>query len=83
MSNFTQTLDLIQIMCRQNNYPVVRLDGTTGMTKRQKLVKQFNDPTENCFVFLLSSKAGGRGLHSFPFPLNFQAYFPSSLNLSS
>ena len=63
ISNYTQTLDLVQLLCRQNNYPAVRLDGGTSITKRQKLVKQFNDPTSNSFVFLLSSKAGGCGIN--------------------
>lgn len=44
-------------------YPFVRLDGSTSITKRQKLVKNFNDPAQNQFVFLLSSKAGGCGLN--------------------
>ena len=44
-------------------YPFVRLDGSTGITKRQKLVKNFCDPAQNQFVFLLSSKAGGCGLN--------------------
>ena len=63
ISNYTQTLDLVQLLCRQNGYPAVRLDGSTSITKRQKLVKQFNDPSENCFAFLLSSKAGGCGIN--------------------
>ena len=63
ISNYTQTLDLVQLLCRQCNYPAVRLDGGTSITKRQKLVKQFNDPTSNSFVFLLSSKAGGCGIN--------------------
>ena len=33
------------------------------MNKRQALVKKFNDPKDNQFVFLLSSKAGGCGLN--------------------
>jgi hypothetical protein len=44
-------------LCRDRNYPMLRLDGSTSITKRQKLVKQFCDPTQNQFVFLLSSKA--------------------------
>lgn len=34
-----------------------------NITKRQKLVDQFNDPEGEEFVFLLSSKAGGCGLN--------------------
>ena len=63
ISNYTQTLDLIAHMCRERNYPHVRLDGSTSIGKRQKLVKAFNDPTSNSFVFLLSSKAGGCGIN--------------------
>ena len=63
ISNYTQTLDLVGNMCRERNYPFVRLDGSTSIGKRQKLVKQFNDPTSNSFVFLLSSKAGGCGIN--------------------
>ena len=40
-------------------YPCLRLDGSTGLNKRQKLVVQFNDQAQQQFVFLLSSKAGG------------------------
>ena len=47
----------------QLQYPVLRLDGSTSISKRQKLVKQFNDQAQQQFVFLLSSKAGGCGLN--------------------
>ena len=63
ISNYTQTLDLVAQLCRDRHYPHVRLDGSTSIGKRQKLVKQFNDPTSNSFVFLLSSKAGGCGIN--------------------
>src|SRR5882762_8346877 len=33
------------------------------ITKRQKLVDQFNDPEGKEFIFLLSSKAGGCGIN--------------------
>ena len=48
-------------VCRQ--YPFIRLDGSTGISKRQKLVVAFNDAKQRQFVFLLSSKAGGCGLN--------------------
>ncbi|KAI9248563.1 P-loop containing nucleoside triphosphate hydrolase protein [Phascolomyces articulosus] len=63
VSNYTQTLDLIQTYCRQHKYGVLRLDGTMTIPKRQKLVDRFNDPEGEEFVFLLSSKAGGCGLN--------------------
>ncbi|KAK9834193.1 hypothetical protein WJX81_007238 [Elliptochloris bilobata] len=63
VSNYTQTLDLFSQLCRDRGYPVLKLDGSTTINKRQKLVKLFNDPAERQFVFLLSSKAGGCGLN--------------------
>lgn len=63
ISNYTQTLDLIEKMCRHNKYGSLRLDGTMNINKRQKLVDRFNDPEGPEFVFLLSSKAGGCGIN--------------------
>ncbi|KAL9276140.1 hypothetical protein ACSQ67_026312 [Phaseolus vulgaris] len=63
VSNYTQTLDLFAQLCRERRYPHLRLDGSTSISKRQKLVNCFNDPLKDEFVFLLSSKAGGCGLN--------------------
>jgi DNA repair and recombination protein RAD54 and RAD54-like protein len=59
ISNFTQTLDLIGRMCRENSWGFCRLDGSVTMKKRQKMVDEFNDPQSPLCAFLLSSKAGG------------------------
>ncbi|MCO5571163.1 hypothetical protein L7F22_024897 [Adiantum nelumboides] len=63
VSNYTQTLELFAQLCWEKNYPYLKLDGTTSISKRQKLVQKFNNPMENEFAFLLSSKAGGCGLN--------------------
>lgn len=63
ISNYTQTLDLFEKMCRAKKYGCFRLDGTMTVAKRQKLVDQFNDPEGKEFIFLLSSKAGGCGIN--------------------
>ncbi|KAL8813668.1 MAG: hypothetical protein Q9200_000085 [Gallowayella weberi] len=63
ISNFTQTLDIFDKLCRSRGYGSLRLDGTMAVNKRQKLVDKFNDPEGSEFVFLLSSKAGGCGLN--------------------
>ncbi|CCE72703.1 Piso0_000294 [Millerozyma farinosa CBS 7064] len=63
ISNYTQTLDLIEKMCRTKRYGSLRLDGTMNINKRQKLVDRFNDPEGPEFIFLLSSKAGGCGIN--------------------
>jgi DNA repair and recombination RAD54-like protein len=63
ISNYTQTLDIFEKLCRNRSYGSLRLDGTMNVNKRQKLVDKFNDPDGPEFVFLLSSKAGGCGLN--------------------
>ncbi|GAM85532.1 hypothetical protein ANO11243_035390 [Dothideomycetidae sp. 11243] len=63
ISNYTQTLDVFDKLCRARGYGCLRLDGTMTVNKRQKLVDRFNDPEGSEFVFLLSSKAGGCGLN--------------------
>jgi DNA repair and recombination RAD54-like protein len=63
ISNYTQTLDIFERLCRSRAYGCLRLDGTMNVNKRQKLVDRFNDPEGEEFVFLLSSKAGGCGLN--------------------
>ncbi|KAK4136152.1 hypothetical protein BT67DRAFT_418144 [Trichocladium antarcticum] len=63
ISNYTQTLDLFERLCRSRAYGCLRLDGTMAVNKRQRLVDRFNDPEGTEFVFLLSSKAGGCGLN--------------------
>ncbi|KAF9541575.1 DNA repair and recombination protein rad54b [Mortierella hygrophila] len=63
VSNFTQTLDILQDMCTQRQYKFFRLDGSTPAQKRQELVDKFNSPSSQQFVFLLSAKSGGVGLN--------------------
>lgn len=63
ISNYTQTLDIFERLCRSRGYGSLRLDGTMNVSKRQKLVDKFNNPEGEEFIFLLSSKAGGCGLN--------------------
>lgn len=63
VSNYNKTLDILMQMCRQYEFPYLRLDGGTAVADRAKAVKMFNDPSSNSFVFLLSAKAGGTGLN--------------------
>uniref|UniRef100_A0A3Q2G2S0 DNA repair and recombination protein RAD54-like n=1 Tax=Cyprinodon variegatus TaxID=28743 RepID=A0A3Q2G2S0_CYPVA len=63
VSNYTQTLDLFEKLCRFRRYLYVRLDGTMSIKKRAKVVETFNSPHNPEFIFMLSSKAGGCGLN--------------------
>lgn len=41
-SNFTHTLDLVEEICRDKKYTYVRMDGSTQVKERQKIVETFN-----------------------------------------
>ncbi|KAG8570322.1 hypothetical protein GDO81_011212 [Engystomops pustulosus] len=63
VSNYTQTLNILQDLCQQQGYRCTRLDGQTPVTHRQQIVDGFNSKYSEDFIFLLSSKAGGVGLN--------------------
>ncbi|XP_067835362.1 DNA repair and recombination protein RAD54B [Heptranchias perlo] len=63
VSNYTQTLDILQEMCRYFGFSYTRLDGQTPVSHRQQIVDSFNSKHSQSFIFLLSSKAGGVGLN--------------------
>ncbi|XP_061771659.1 DNA repair and recombination protein RAD54B isoform X4 [Nerophis ophidion] len=63
VSNYTQTLDMLQKIFVHMTYTFCRLDGQTPTNQRQRLVDSFNSPYSPNFLFLLSSKAGGVGLN--------------------
>uniref|UniRef100_A0A8C9EK16 RAD54 homolog B n=1 Tax=Pavo cristatus TaxID=9049 RepID=A0A8C9EK16_PAVCR len=63
VSNYTQTLNVLQETCKHYGYSYTRLDGNTPVSQRQQIVDSFNSKFSPAFIFLLSSKAGGVGLN--------------------
>ncbi|XP_019488534.1 PREDICTED: DNA repair and recombination protein RAD54B-like [Hipposideros armiger] len=63
VSNYTQTLNILQEVCKRHGYAYARLDGQTPISQRQQIVDCFNSKYSSDFIFLLSSKAGGVGLN--------------------
>lgn len=63
VSNYTKTLDMLSGLLDYYQYKYCRLDGTTASSDRSKIVDEFNEPTSDLFIFLLSAKAGGCGLN--------------------
>ncbi|KAJ3326478.1 helicase, partial [Blyttiomyces sp. JEL0837] len=63
VSNWTQTLDLVEKVLTTMQMTFLRLDGQTDSSKRQGLVDRFNTTDQSTnFAFLLSAKAGGVGI---------------------
>ena len=44
-------------------YFLIRLDGTTKADDRGAMLKEFNSPDSEYFIFILSTRAGGLGLN--------------------
>lgn len=61
-SQFTSFLDLVEPALEKQKLPFLRLDGSTPVGERKNLVETFQKSDEP-LVFLLSLKAGGRGLN--------------------
>jgi hypothetical protein len=61
-SQFTSFLDIVQEGLSQHGIAFSRLDGSTPVGRRKDLVEEFQAAVEPS-VFLLSLKAGGRGLN--------------------
>ncbi|CAL8273596.1 unnamed protein product [Gadus morhua 'NCC'] len=63
---FCQMTTLMTIMedyFAYRSFKYLRLDGTTKADDRGMLLKSFNDPDSQYFIFLLSTRAGGLGLN--------------------
>jgi hypothetical protein len=61
-SQFVMMLDVIEEYLNIRGHRFVRLDGSTAVTERQKLMDAFTKD-EKIFIFLLSTRAGGLGIN--------------------
>jgi non-specific serine/threonine protein kinase len=61
-SQFTSYLDIVEAGLKRHHLPFLRLDGSTPVPHRKKLVNDFQN-SEHPTVFLISLKAGGKGLN--------------------
>ena len=71
-SAMTKLLDLLEVYLQWRALPdslgggymnYLRIDGSTSLEDRETAIKRFNSPDSDCFVFLLSIRAAGRGLN--------------------
>lgn len=61
-SQFTQTLDILELVLTTLDMEFLRIDGQTAVDARQDLIDQYHEQTD-IMVFLLSTKAGGFGIN--------------------
>lgn len=62
-SQFLKQLDLMQRYCESQSFGCERLDGAIQGHERQMSIDRFSRSTSKCFVFLLSTRAGGVGIN--------------------
>ncbi|KAI0500418.1 hypothetical protein KFK09_018630 [Dendrobium nobile] len=62
-STMTKLLDIIEEYLQWRNLIYRRIDGTTSLEDREAAIVDFNSPNSDCFIFLLSIRAAGRGLN--------------------
>ena len=61
-TQMSKMLDILELFLNLNGYQYVRLDGSTSIDQRQKLMDRFNsDP--KLFCFILSTRSGGLGIN--------------------
>ena len=61
-SQFKRVLDILQDYLFLLKLPCERLDGDSAVQQRQEGIDRFNDPEQDSFAFLLSTRAGGVGI---------------------
>jgi ATP-dependent helicase STH1/SNF2 len=59
----TAIMDIMEDFLRFRGLQYMRLDGTTKSEDRSELLRVFNAPDSQYFIFLLSTRAGGLGLN--------------------
>lgn len=62
-STMTKLLDILEEYLQWRGLVYRRIDGTTTLESRESAIVEFNRPGSDCFIFLLSIRAAGRGLN--------------------
>ncbi|MCO5607977.1 hypothetical protein L7F22_062179 [Adiantum nelumboides] len=62
-STMTKLLDILEDYLQWRGLSYRRIDGTTTLESRESAIVEFNRPGSDCFIFLLSIRAAGRGLN--------------------
>jgi SNF2 family DNA or RNA helicase len=61
-TQMSKMLDILEVFLNLHAHSYVRLDGSTAIDRRQKLMDRFNsDP--KLFCFILSTRSGGLGIN--------------------
>ena len=61
-TQMSKMLDILEAFLNLNGHTYLRLDGSTGVDRRQRLMDRFNSD-KKIFCFILSTRSGGLGIN--------------------
>ncbi len=61
-TQMSKMLDILEIYLNNHSYTYLRMDGSTSVEKRQRMMEQFNNDNR-IFIFILSTRSGGLGVN--------------------
>jgi superfamily II DNA/RNA helicase len=61
-TQMSKMLDILEAFLNINGHTYLRLDGSTGVDRRQRMMDRFNNDTK-VFCFILSTRSGGMGIN--------------------
>ena len=61
-TQMSKMLDILEAFLNINGHTYLRLDGATGVERRQRFMDRFNNDTR-IFCFILSTRSGGMGIN--------------------
>jgi E1A-binding protein p400 len=61
-TQMSKMLDILEAFLNLNGHTYLRLDGSTGVDRRQRLMDRFNSD-DKVFCFILSTRSGGLGVN--------------------
>ncbi|ANQ06679.1 Atp-dependent helicase [Plasmodium coatneyi] len=61
-TQFIKMLDILEVFLNHLNYTFIRLDGSTKVEQRQKIVTKFNND-KSIFLFISSTRSGSIGIN--------------------
>lgn len=62
-SQMTTLLNILDDYCRYRGFRYVRIDGQTSSEDRDTRIEDFQSPTSDKWIFLISTRAGGLGIN--------------------
>lgn len=61
-TQMSRMLDIFEIFLNMHHFTYLRMDGSTSLPQRQKMMEKFNNDN-SVFIFILSTRSGGLGIN--------------------